>query len=180
MAKKIMLWKKSILKILLYAILSVFILNNLDTVAILKFEKYPKILYYIFILLEFLIFVIALNRIYFEIDTKKHIFLKLFSFSFLIVIIQYCLSYFTQFILYNYFKEYDPNIITYRDLGIVYNGPQFKPIETLIIFPFTQLYIYIKYIALNSLFLLLFSQWIFRCLIISFGSILFKKTSQTK
>ena len=106
------------------SLLSIYILAN---VLYISFEN-SNLRYFLLnseILINYLIFFWGVKKINSEIKDKKYLFLKLFSITIIIIIIQIFLNYAYDYFVYNFFPKLDPYIDSSKALNIDYNGPNF-------------------------------------------------------
>lgn len=150
--------KKSI-QIIFIAALSQLLLRVVNDIIILSIgttkidsNGYPKFLFLIFGVINFIIYFFSIYKIYPFLINKKNKYWRLFLCTFSIGITFYLLYYVYQFIIFKFFPYFDANTIASKDLGFLYNGPSFSPVNDLLIHPFVQLYYYIpglSYFLLN-------------------------------
>lgn len=180
---------KKVYSIIISSVLTLIIFRIFDGLAILKIgttkigiDAYPKILFYIFVTLNFVVFFIANNKFYSIVKNQKYKYWKLFALTLLIAIITDLLFFFLQLIIFKFQPNYDPNIISHKELGVHYNGPKYDPLNGIFIQPFIQLYYYIpglKFFAKDVIIYFL-GQPIFLSFLIPFIIIIFKKKKNYK
>ncbi|AZA82519.1 hypothetical protein C1637_07995 [Chryseobacterium lactis] len=131
---------------MLYSAAVLLAINLLDGFIILKRgsritpDGYPHWLNPLIGVSIFLVYFLFVIKAYQQIRNKKNIYLKLVSWSFLLSVITYILFYILQLITFKYFPQWDPSIVSYKELGAEYSGPQFRPFYDLLIGPFEILY----------------------------------------
>lgn len=173
---------KKIIKIIFIAALSQLLLRVVNDVIILNIgtiridsNGYPKFLIYILGVFNLFIYFFSVYKIYPLVINQKNKYWKLFICTFSIGITFYLLHYIYQFIIFKFFPYFDANVIAYKDFGFLYNGPNFHPINDLLIHPFVQLYYYISGFILFDLHVIsfFFGETIFLSFLIPYIIILF-------